>query len=93
MLALFHEDAKITIDVPGMVTPEQTSITKERSRKAWSQLFESSPRIIFTNPEMEVTGNRAVVNFRMGAIGVEMRCCQHLVKENDRWLITEYSAL
>jgi hypothetical protein len=93
MLALFHDDAKITIDEPGMVSLEQPSITKEQSRKAWAQLFESFPRIILTNPEMEVTGNEAVVNFRMGLIGVEMGCCQHLVKENGRWLITEYSAL
>ncbi|MBW2637011.1 MAG: nuclear transport factor 2 family protein [Deltaproteobacteria bacterium] len=93
VLALFHDDAKITIDEPGMVALKQPSITKEQSRKAWAQLFESFPRIIFTNPEMEVTGNEAVVNFRMGVIGVEMGCCQHLVKENDRWLITEFTAL
>jgi hypothetical protein len=44
-----------------------------------------------TNPKMEVTENKAVVNFKFSADGVTHKGTHHLVKENDRWLIIKYT--
>lgn len=66
-------------------------VTKKQARKTWPELFESFPAIKITNPKMEVTENKAVVNFKFSADGIKLKGTQHLVKENDRWLVIKYS--
>ena len=87
LLALFCGDAKVMQG--GLRNSEY--LTKEQSREAWPETFKQMPSLEFSDPEMEVTGNMAVVTFKMSADGVKLKGTQHLVKENDRWLITEYS--
>lgn len=87
LLALFHDDAKV---IQGTARNRRI-VTKTQSRETWPESFESYPTLKFTNAKMEVTENKAVVNFKISTDGVKMKGTQHLVKENDRWLIIEYT--
>jgi len=83
LLAPFCGDAKVMQGTYG----NRRYVTKKQARKTWPELFESFPRMKITNPKMEITENKAVVKFKFTANGVTHKGTQHLVKENDRWLI------
>ena len=86
LLALFHDDAKV---IQGARI--RRIVAKKQSRETWPESFESNPTLKFTNAKMEVTENKAVVNLKIRTDGVKLKGTQHLVKENDRWLIIEYT--
>jgi ketosteroid isomerase-like protein len=87
LLALFRGDAKVMQGT----WRNRKYVTRKQARETWPELFESFPTVKITNPKMEVTENKAVVNFMFSADGVTHEGTQHLVKENDRWLIIKYT--
>jgi hypothetical protein len=87
LLALHHGDAKIMQGYRG----KYKYVTKKQARETYPEMFKSFPTINITNPKMEVTENKAIVNFKISADGIKLKGTQHLVKENDRWLIIEYT--
>jgi ketosteroid isomerase-like protein len=90
LLALFRDDAKIMqYKLQDRMNPKYA--TKKESRETWPELFKSNPTVKFTNPKMEVTENKAVVNFKISTDGVKLKGTQHLIKENDRWLVIKFT--
>jgi hypothetical protein len=87
LLALFRGNAKIMQGHGG----KYKYVTKKQARETYPEMFKSFPTIKITNPKMEVTENKAVVNFKFTANGVKLKGTQYLVKENDRWLIIKYT--
>lgn len=87
LLALFPADAKIMQGHGG----NRKHVTKQQARETYPEMFESFPTMKITNTKMEVSENKAVVNFKITANGFKLKGTQYLVKENDKWLIIKYT--
>jgi len=87
LLSLFRSDAEV-IQGHG---EDRYYATKTQARETWPEVLELYPKAKFTDPEMEVTDNQAVVRFDITTNGFRLKGTQHLVKENGKWLITKFT--